>query len=130
MWDFTRAACEEFLDKVGDGEFKDTAKVIKGLDIGDEDEIFLIHDGTLFKSGKDGFAITDYGFYCREMEESESHFLDWGDFAECETVDVSNSLIMADDTSVAYYTGNPDVFTELRALFRKLHKHAGLFDWS
>ena len=129
--DFAREACEDFLKGLGnDDDFKCTNKILNGLDIGDDDEVFLIHDDTLFKSGKNGFAITDYGFYCREMGESESHFLDWGEFADGDEPRSDDSYIKVGNQSVAYFTGNEDVRDELRTLFRKLHKHACKFDWS
>ena len=130
MTDFARDACDEFLNSVDDSEFECTDKIVDGLGIGDEDEIILIHDDTLFKSGKNGFAITDYGFYCREMGDSEAHFLYWNDFADAEQPESDDSYIKVGDVSVAYYTGSSDTRSELRKLFRKLHDHATKFDWS
>ena len=42
-----------------------------GLGIGDE-KIYLAHDDTLLGTGKNGFAITESGFYCRRFLDSES----------------------------------------------------------
>lgn len=41
--------------------------VSKGLNIPEGAEIYVHHDDTLLESGKNGFAITDQGFYCREL---------------------------------------------------------------
>ena len=129
--EFTREACEEFLKAVDSDEFKCTSKIVRGLGVDDrKEEIFLIHDDTLLGSGKNGFAITDYGFYCREMGDPEAHFVAWGEFAECEKPYIDDSLIVADGVSLAYYTGNSDVRDELKSLYRKLRKHAKQFDWS
>jgi hypothetical protein len=58
MADFAAQACEDFLDEVGNSSsFNSSPKILRGLEVGDE-EVFLIHDDTLFKSGKNGFAIT------------------------------------------------------------------------
>lgn len=128
--EFTREACKDFLKTVGGDGFKSTSKILRGLSIDDDEEVFLIHDDTLLGSGKNGFAITDYGFYCREMGDPEAHYVSWGDFAECEKPYIDDSLIVADGVSLAYYTGNSDVREELKSLYRKLRKHAKLFDWS
>ena len=79
--------------------------------------------------GKNGFAITDYGFYCREMGEGEAHYLKWGDFAECSKPYIDGSLIKVDGTSVAYYTGDSNTRDELCSLYRKFRKYAKKFDW-
>ena len=127
--EFTREACREFLSNVNESEFERANNVIRGLSIGDADEIFLIHDDTLFNSGKNGFAITDYGFYCREIMDSSSHFMIWGDFASSGEPYIEDSLIKVDDVSLAYYTGDSDVRHELLKLYRKLHDYAIKFDW-
>ena len=127
--EFARDECEKFLDKVDADEFKYTKKIADGLGVDDYETVYLIHDDTLFKSGKNGFAITDYGFYCRELGDGEAHHLNWGDFAECGKPKIDGSLIKADDVSVAYFTGNSDVLNELRDLYRTFRKYAQQFDW-
>lgn len=129
--DFAREACDDFLSTItDDDDFKCTDKILNGLSIGDDDEVFLIHDDTLFKSGKNGFAITDYGFYCRDMGEGEAHFLYWSEFADSSKPEISDSNIVVDGLTIAYYTGNGDVRDRLCSLYRKLRKHARKFDWS
>ena len=127
--DFAEEACQKFFDKVGYDEFKYTDTIAKGLGIDDYEDVFLIHDDTLFNTGKNGFAITDYGFYCREMGEGEAHYLRWGDFAECGKPFIDGSLIKADGVSVAYFTGDSNVRDELCSLYRKFRKYAKKFDW-
>ena len=127
--DFAEEACQKFFAKVGYDEFKHTDVIAKGLGIDEYEDVFLIHDDTLFNSGKNGFAITDYGFYCREMGEGEAHYLKWGDFAECSKPYIDGSLIKADGTSVAYYTGDSNTRDELCSLYRKFRKYAKKFDW-
>ena len=128
--DFAEEACQKFFEKVGYDEFKFTDVIAKGLGVDDYEDVFLIHDDTIFNSGKNGFAITDYGFYCREMGEGEAHFLQWGDFAECGKPYIDGSLIKADGVSLAYYTGDSNVRDELCSLYRKFRKYAKKFDWA
>jgi len=127
--DFAEEACQEFFEKVGYDGFQQTDAIVKGLGIDDYEEVFLIHDDTIFNSGKNGFAITDCGFYCREMGEGEARYLRWGDFAECGKPYIDGSLIKTDDMSVAYYTGDSRVRDELCSLYRKFRKYAKKFDW-
>jgi topoisomerase-4 subunit B len=42
--------------------------------------VSFIHDDTLFKSGKNGFAITERGIYCRPMGEA-ALFYTWDKFS-------------------------------------------------
>ena len=127
--DFAEEACQKFLAKVGYDGFKFTDTIAKGLGVDDFEDVFLIHDDTIFNTGKNGFAITDYGFYCREMGEAEAHYLKWGDFAECSKPYIDGSLIKADGVSLAYFTGNATTLDELCSLYRKFRKYAKKFDW-
>ena len=72
------AECEDLLCRVDRDNFETSRKIERGLGIDADEEIYLIHDDTIFKSGKNGFAITSAGLYCREMgDRSEVHvFLD------------------------------------------------------
>ena len=129
MEEFAREACGDFVARVGQDDFHSSKKIMDGLGVDDYEEVFLIHDDTIFKSGKNGFAITDYGLYCREMGESETNYLRWGDFAEAEKPEKDGSYIKVGGTSIAYFTGNAEILDELRSLYRKLRKHARNVDW-
>ena len=128
--DFTREACREFLDEVDEDDFLMEDAILDGLGIEEYEEVFLIHDDTFMKNGKNGFAITDYGFYCRDFGDDEAVFVRWGDFAECSRPKVDGSLIVVDDVNLAYCTNGGDVMKKLCALYRKLQDHAAQFDWS
>ncbi len=71
MQDEVKRLCDEFLEKPGidTGGFKYTPKLKKGLQIPDDAVVYLAHDDTVFNSGKNGFAITSKGIYCRDMME-------------------------------------------------------------
>ena len=130
MFDFVQNACQEFLKKVDRDHFQTSRKIVKGLEIADGIEVYLIHDDTLFKSGKNGFAITDAGLYCREMGDGSAHYLSWGDLAEASKPEIDDSYIRVDNVSIAYFTDGEDEMDELLSLFKKLRKHAKRFDWS
>lgn len=122
---FAQQACEEFLARTDQASFKDTPKIRAGLKIGDGDTVFLIHDDTLLKSGKNGFAISRKGIYCRGLYE-EADFLDWAAFAKLdEPTEKTGGYIACGQRNVGYFTGSADIKGELLALFRKLHRHAG-----
>ena len=122
---YAAQVCEDFLAGTDQASFKDTPKVRAGLKIKDGDSVLLIHDDTLFKSGKNGFAITRRGIYCRGMYE-EADFLDWATFAKLdEPAEQSGGYISCGQRNVGYFTGNDDIQGELLTLFRKLHRHAG-----
>lgn len=125
MDDFACDACEAFLDETDEkSEFKSSPKIERGLGLNSGDEIYLIHDDTLFKSGKNGFAITQSGFYCREMFDSNARFISWETFARGGRPEVSDSYISQDETSIVYFTGNEDVRHELCDLCVRLWQHA------
>lgn len=51
------------------------------LRIPPEEILYLAHDDTLFKSGKNGTVLTSRGIYSRDIGET-IHFTDWKTFAE------------------------------------------------
>ncbi len=79
----------------------------------------------MFKSGKNGFAITRDGLYCREIIERSSHFISWKDLAEGDELELDDSYIRLDGMSVCYFTDDSDVLKDgLLKLYQKLHNHA------
>jgi len=120
---FAAEACEEFLENFDSGDrFKSTSKILDGLGVGDED-VFLIHDDTLFKSGKNGFAISEEGLYVRDLGE-DALFYDWDTFADLDEPEADNGYIKCGDDIVCYFTCDDDVLKALKRLYRKLYKHA------
>lgn len=123
MASFAAEACEEFLDNFDDGDrFESSSKILDGLGVGDED-VFLIHDDTLFKSGKNGFAISEDGLYVRDLWE-DALFYDWATFAEMDEPEVDDGSIKCGDDMVCYFTSDSDVLSALKKLYKKLQKHA------
>ena len=123
MADYAAEACEDFLASVDNDSFRETPKILKGLGVGSGENVYLIHDDTFMKSGKNGFAITECGLYCREMGE-QATFTDWATYAGLEEPDLDGSYIRCDDASVCYFTDDSDLMPELLVLYRKLYRHA------
>ena len=125
MYVFARDACARFLREADESSFESSAKVLKGLGIQSDDEVYLIHDDTMFKSGKNGFAITREGIYCREMGDRTAHFVSWADFGAASEPEVDDSYIKQGRKSVCYFTDDSDVLEgELFSLYRQLYIHA------
>ena len=123
MAEYAEQACADFLASFDNGSFKETRKIVRGLDVGDGEDIYLIHDDTFMKSGKNGFAITDRGLYCRELAE-EATFTDWHAFARLDDPCLDGSYVRCASKSVCYFTDDSDMMPELLNLYRKLHRHA------
>lgn len=123
MVEYAEQACASFLENFDNGSFNEARKIVRGLGVGDGEDIFLIHDDTFMKSGKNGFAITDRGLYCRELSE-EATFVDWQTFARLADPVLDNSYIRCAGKSVCYYTDDSDLLPELLKLYRNLHRHA------
>lgn len=124
--EFAEQACKTLLEDLGTErkEFKSTRKVIAGLGLENAGDILLAHDDTLFKTGKDGFAITREGIFCREMGEDESHFISWQKFAHGKRPLLDGSYIRQGALSIGYYTGNDGVKQELLDFFERLWKQS------
>lgn len=123
MASYAAEICEEFLENFDDGDrFKSSSKILDGLGVGDE-EVYLIHDDTLFKSGKNGFAISADGLYVRDLWE-DALFYDWVTFAKLEEPELDEGGIKCGDDIVCYFTSDSDVLSALKRLYQKLHKHA------
>ncbi len=121
--EYAEQACANFLAGFDNGSFRETRKILRGLGVGDGENVFLIHDDTFMKSGKNGFAITDRGLYCREMSE-EATFTDWQAFANLEEPVLDDCYIRCSGKSVCYYTDDNDLLPELMRLYWKLQRHA------
>ena len=125
MYAYAREACEKFLKRVDQSSFSSSRKIEYGLGIENSDDIYLIHDDTMFKSGKNGFAITREGLYCREFGDRNAHFLSWEDFAEGGWPALSDSYIRQDGTSICYFTDDSELReTKLLKLYEQLYQHA------
>lgn len=123
---FAEEVCKEFLANNDQSYFKDTPKVRTGLGIHDGDTVFLIHDDTMFHSGKNGFAITRQGLYCRGMYEA-ADFMDWDTFGKASAPEENpDNYISCGTRKVCYLTGNSSLFNDgLIPLYQRLHRQAG-----
>ena len=125
MDEYASERCKAFLKRADQSSFASSGKILRGLTIPDGSEVYLIHDDTMFKTGKNGFAITRDGLYCREIIERSSHFISWKDLAEGDELELDDSYIRLDGMSVCYFTDDSDVLKDgLLKLYQKLHNHA------
>jgi len=126
QWDsmahFAADACSEFLEGFEDGTFAVTNKIFDGLSIEEDEDVYLIHDDSILGRGKNGFAITEGGLYCREMGEPVSLFLDWDSFAQYDQPYINDSYIEANGVKICYYTDNNDILPYLLGLYDMLHE--------
>ena len=124
MVDYAAQVCADFLDGLDDDDdFHSSPKILRGLNVADGEEVFLIHDDTFLKSGKNGFAITNAGLYCRELSE-RPEFVTWASFAKMEEPVLDGCYIRCDDHAVCYFTDDNDVLPGLLDLYLKLYRHA------
>ena len=123
MSDYAAQACREFLDRHGDDNFRSAPKILRGLEIPNGENVFLIHDDTFMNSGKNGFAITERGLYCRDLCE-EPTFMDWATFARLGEPRLDDSHITCDQREICYYTDDADTRPGLLELYTKLYWHA------
>ena len=123
MTESAEQACSAFLAHRDNGSsFRSSTKIIRGLNIGD-DRVFLIHDDTFMKSGKNGFAITDRGIYCRDMGE-DPDFVSWSEFGKMAKPHLEDSHIYSNGITVCYFTDSSETRPYLLELYEKLHRHA------
>ena len=122
-----RACCEAFLEQIGTeaDSFTFTDKLRKGLRLPEDADVYLAHDDTFFKNGKNGFAITDRGFYCKELAGS-TNFTSWDDLAKYPEVfwtseDFPTLELPDDEKALVYYTdGDEDVQEALLFLLSEI----------
>ena len=124
MESYAAQLCEELLIEAGESSFKSAPKIMKGLNIGSDEKVFLIHDDTFMKSGKNGFAITDKGLHIRGQGEDAS-FLDWREFSKLgEPEDAGAGNIKCGARLVCYFTDDNEIFDLLLPMYQKLLRHA------
>lgn len=122
--EFAAKKCQQFLEDHADArkEFKSTPKILRGLDIPDGETVYLIHDDTLMKSGKDGFAITERGLYCRPMSDA-TVFYSWDKFSGLPQPSLEDSYVVCRGRRIAYLTGRDSLKEDLLELYNRLHRH-------
>lgn len=123
--EYAHKKCQDFLEDRPDVQeyFKSTSKIVRGLEIPGGEDVYLIHDDTLFKSGKNGFAITERGIYCRPMGEA-ALFYTWDKFSNLPKPELQDSYIVSKGRRLGYFTGSEEIREEVFQLFGNLYRHA------
>ena len=126
MPEFAREACQAFLNGTDKSRFTSSDKILRGLDIKAGDDVYLIHDDTMFKSGKNGFAITRDGMYCREFGDRTAHFVSWEDLANGAKPELDEySYIRQNGISLCYFSDDDDLLEgKIIKLYQRLYNHA------
>lgn len=98
--------CEDFLSCHDKTIFMIPDKMIPCFGIPNGEKIYIAHDDTLLKTGKNGFIITERGIYCRGMSDKQTYFTSYTNLAKVATIIIKMGEILADDNKVAYYSGS------------------------
>ena len=115
--------CQKFLsyeeNKGIDTGRKDN--IINTLKIPSGDTIYLIHDDSWFKRGKNGFAVTDRGVYIKDIGEA-ADFVPWEEFRKCKNIESKSCYVTEDGRKIAYITGGDRLRSQLERLFITIYK--------
>lgn len=117
--------CKSFLSQIGNevGKFKTTDKLRKGLRIPATEKVYLGHDDTFFKNGKNGFAIAESGIYCCILME-KMHYVSYSELSKCHSLtwqDKKKDVILADDIALTYCVLlDDDLSNQLMLLLEKI----------
>lgn len=114
-----KALCAQFLANQDPKQFLVSDELIIGLGI-DADDIYLAHDDTWFKSGKNGFAITSSGIYCRNIMERESVYTTYDELKKAKEVYRKSDYTYADKALLSYYTGDKYTKEDIKDLFQAI----------
>ena len=95
--------------------------IINILKIPSGDTIYLIHDDSWFKRGKNGFAITDRGVYVKDIGEA-ADFVPWEEFRKCKKIESKSCYVTADGRKIAYITGGDRLRSQVERLFITIYK--------
>ena len=98
-----------------------------------DENVYLTHDDTLFKNGKNGFAITNRGIYCRGMFQSYNSFTSYKELSKVSFFYTSNGEIFSNTgDKVAYITGSKEEKWNLEKLFSDIRdylKNEEFIEW-
>ena len=95
--------------------------IINTLKIPSGDTIYLVHDDSWFKRGKNGFAITDRGVYVKDIGEA-ADFVPWEEFRKCKNIESKSCYVTADGRKIAYITGGDRLKSQVERLFITIYK--------
>lgn len=111
--------CKNFEEKSPHKIYTVRPNLIAGLDINDQ-TVFLGHDDTWMKSGKDGFAITNKELACRYIFEDVKK-ISYETFLKSQTLKNTSDGIFADDIRIAYCC-NSAANEELLKLYQDIQR--------
>ena len=95
--------------------------IINTLKIPSGDAIYLVHDDSWFKRGKNGFAVTDRGVYVKDIGETVD-FVPWEEFRKCKNIESKSCYVTADGRKIAYITGGDRLRSQVERLFITIYK--------
>lgn len=95
--------------------------IINTLKIPSGDTIYLVHDDSWFKRGKNGFAVTDRGVYVKDIGEA-ADFVPWEEFRKCKNIESKSCYVTADGRKIAYITGGDRLKSQVERLFITIYK--------
>ncbi len=91
------------------------------------EEIYLVHDASLLKNGKNGFAITESGIYCRRFLENWTRHVSFEELINTQTIYEKDSYIYADEDTLAYLpSGSRTTLRYLTELFEKIRMYVAM----
>ena len=111
--------CIQFLLEQDQEEFMISDALIIGLGI-EANEIYLAQDDTLFKSGKNGFAITSSGIYCRDIMESKAVHTTFDELRSAKQIYRKSDYTYADKKILSYFSGKKSIKEDIRELFQAI----------
>ena len=115
--------CSDFVWNNYDKFDYNDYKVVLEFNLNDEN-VYLTHDDTLFKNGKNGFAITNRGIYCRGMFQSYNSFTSYKELSKVSFFYTSNGEIFSNTgDKVAYITGSKEEKWNLEKLFSDIRDY-------
>lgn len=117
--------CKKFLSykdtEIVDNALNNKKVLINVLQIEPGDKIYILHDTSLFRRGKSGFAVTDKGIYVKEPWQ-DTQVVYWKDFKKYTKITRDRGAIIADGKAVAHFSGSEEVLLQLEVMFDAIHK--------
>lgn len=128
--DAVEIICEIFKNGQKKSIYGVSDSLKKTLSITENEKVYLAHDDTWLKTGKNGFAITEEGIYCRGLgvlTEAPLHYTSFRNLALCEQIHYGEEecYIYADECLLAYITG--DEKKDVLSLFEKIKYIASVY---
>lgn len=117
--------CKKFLSykdtEIVNNALNNKKVLINVLQIEPGDKIYILHDTSLFRRGKSGFAVTDKGIYVKEPRQ-DTQVVYWKDFKKYTKITRDRGAIIADGKAVAHFSSSEEVLLQLEVMFDAIHK--------